>query len=69
MCLWKHDYKNPLEVRRGIRLLECKRCKNRYVMNDHHELFLRYDNDKAFSDDLMRIYPEITPLFLTGGAK
>lgn len=59
---FKHDYKKPFEVTDSVRLVECKRCKNRYAMSDEHKAFLRYDNDKAFKEDLKCLYPKLEGL-------
>lgn len=62
LCQYRHDYKKPFEFRKGVRLVECKRCKKRFAMNDEHKAFLRYDNDESFKHALVRIYPELEGL-------
>jgi len=47
------------EVNRQTRLVGCRRCTKRFVMNDTHQAFLRYDNDASMRRDLMSLYPNL----------
>jgi len=60
-CVSFHTHHWDIQIFRGtlehgVKFIHCLRCNHRYVLNDAHRVFLRYDHDEEFIQGLLDIY-------------